>query len=134
MEIIRFFRIAGGSVAFPLLVWFFIVFAIFCLTMCGAVGRCRWKSLRKARFVFGSSLLLAWMTHSFFILDVCLRIYRIGWATNWSPGSAPTTRDLVNAAIVSLVIGLAASSLLLCASVLASWDVRQHPPHSNSTR
>ena len=117
----------GGCVALPLFLWCLVAAAVFCLTCAGVVRRCRLRTPRGTRFAFAFWLLLVWMIHSCVLVYTCSQVYRIGWATNWHPASVPSADMIFNMTVICLMLVLTAGVLLLCASLIAVWDLQQCP-------
>lgn len=117
----------GGRVALPLFLWSLVAAAVFCLACAGVVRRCCLGTPRGTRLAFAFWLLLVWMIHSCVLVYTCSQVYRIGWATNWHPASAPSADMIFNVTVICLLLALTAGVLLLCASFIAVWDSLQRP-------
>ena len=118
----------GGTVALPLFVWCLIAAALFfCSVFAGVTRLWCLITCRRCRVVLAGLLLLVWMVHSAVLVYTCCQIYRIGWATNWYPGSVPSADMIYDVAVVCLIMALIAGNFLLCASFIATWDLHKRP-------
>ena len=115
----------GGTVALPLFLWLIVVVAIFLIVLAGVPQRLCQRVCSRVRLALVGLLLVVWTLHSGFIIYTCSQIYSTIWLTKWQHGSEPTLEMIYNVVGVCLIMKLLAGVLLLCASFLAVWDMKQ---------
>ncbi len=113
----------GGRLAGPLFAWLALNAVFFALSRFVLVANQRaGNDQRKKYFSFG--FLVIWFVHSFVVIYTVCQLYRVGWATNWSPGTEPSVAMLFQAASVCLTMALLSTGLLLASALEVSQKGR----------